>query len=163
MAEFVALNLAKTKETKSIEIGNYSPHLPTPVVRPAVAHTKTQTVDEVKRVRSQEATAQKNVMLFSRFVDFIKILSAPEVCFLMIVISKTNYGADAEVPIPRSDIIKNQAIPSLAIKQIREKLAAMGLIAVTQKRIGRGSEAWLYTLCTHKLNAMLCGKEIRGA
>lgn len=80
----------------------------------------------------------------------------------MIVIAKTNYGTLSDVPIPRSDIIQNQTIPSLAIKQIREKLVSLGLIEVTQKRIGRGSEAWHYSLCCDKLGAVLSLNKTNG-
>ncbi len=151
MAEFVALNVSKRRNLRAVDTRCFNtvsvaPQLSTPAA-----------------VKKNEITPQKGVVLFARFVDFVRVLSAPEICFLMVVITKTNYGALSEVPIPRSDIIQNQAIPSLAIKQIREKLAAMGLIAVTQKRIGRGSEAWLYSLCCSKLNAMLSGKEVRGS
>jgi len=156
LAEFVALNLSKRKNPSSIsslDLKNLKITNSASPTRPAITLVPSNDCETTQ--------SQKSAMLFARFVDFIKILSAPEVCFLMIVIQKTNFGSLTEVPIPRADIILNQAIPSLAVKQIREKLAAMGLIVVKQKRIGRGSDAWLYSLCSHRLNTMLTGKEPR--
>jgi len=160
LAEFVALSLSKRINSRSVQERCLNTSIASSS-RPSIALVPSNSSEPVTQTRGPELNPQKFIMLFARFVDFVKILSAPEICFLMIVIHKTNYGALTEVPIPRSDIIQNQAIPSLAVKQIREKLAAMGLIVVSQKRIGRGSEAWLYSLCSHKLNSMLTGKETK--
>lgn len=123
--------------------------------------TKKEAITLSKKVTDAPPTddTSKEVFLFAKSFEFLKILNAQEIAFLLVVIAKTKYGALKDVPIPRTDIIQNQTIPSLAIKQIREKLTSMGLIEVTQKRIGRGSEAWHYSLCNKKIIAILSSKE----
>ncbi len=101
-----------------------------------------KTITEKERANDLKYSA----LYFTRSVEMMRVLSGPEIYFLMLVIEKTNYGTLKDVPIPRADIIKDQNVPSLAVKQIREKLVDLGFIVTTQKRIGRGSEAWHYSL-----------------
>lgn len=150
MAEFFAVNVSRKNGLKKASVG-FLPKAEVSASSSAIVGLNINKSNRgIKREASPELSAQKGVLLFARFIDFMKVLSSPEICFLLIVIKKTNYGNFKEVPIPRSDFLQDQAIPSLAIKQIREKLIAMGLIDVIQKRIGRGSEAWLYSLRCEK-------------
>lgn len=136
MEDFVAVNTIHTPEYQTIDSNGLRPK-------------------KVAIGKTQKLSAAQGIVFLSGVLDFVKNLSSPEICFLKLVIEKTNYGLLSEVPIPRSDILKVQSIPSLAIKQIREKLVDIGLITVSQKRIGRGSEAWVYSLCIDELTSHL--------
>lgn len=117
--------------------------------KPRMATKKDLTFIAVaKDIAEKEKTVdlRYNALYFTRSAEMLRVLSGPEIFFLMLIIEKTNYGTLKEVPIPRADIIKDQNVPSLAVKQIREKLVDLGFISTTQRRIGRGSEAWHYSL-----------------
>lgn len=118
------------------------------------ARASTPVLVEAPQFSSVEQLASSDskntAYFFAKSIEFSKTLSIPEIHFLMLVIARTSYGTIAEVPIPRSDIIKGQVVASLAVKQIREKLESLGLILAIQKRIGRGSETWHYSLILEK-------------